>query len=545
MKLSLVTIVLLLIVFSGATVQGKETVSGNSSVVSLTTGKAQGQILNGIYVYKGIPYAHANRFMPPEPFGSWDGIRTFTEYGHVCPQAPMPVENDFISNQRIAVEGEDCQNLNVWTPGINDGKKRPVMVWLHGGGFQTGSSIEQRVYDGANLSRKGDVVVVSVNHRLNMLGFLDLSAYGDEYKYSGNVGTMDMVAALKWIQTNIEVFGGDPDNVTLFGQSGGGAKIIVLMTTPAAKGLFHKGIIQSGAVEACGMTNVTTEIGRRVAEVTLNNLGIGKSEIAELQNVPYKELEAAGNAAMTQAAKEYGSIDSWGNPGLLWTPIVDGDYLPFQPVVDSIASQAKNIPIMIGTAMTEWTTMGMLGQASKYKNDNRNTWSQEEVNSRLKERFGNHSEAIVEAFKQAYPERSIADVLYVETMLRAPALKTARLKADQHGAPVYNYMFAWDTPLEGGFAMSYHCSELPFVFNNVVMSKASAVGGKQAEILADRMSRAWINFARYGNPNHSDIPDWPAFTRENGYTMIFGNECQIKKNHDYKLMKLLVPDYVF
>ncbi len=545
MKLSLVTAVLLLIVLSGAIVQGKETVSGNSSVVSLTTGKVQGQIQNGIYVYKGIPYARADRFMPPEPSRSWDGIRIFTEYGHVCPQVPMPAENDFISNQRIAVEGEDCQNLNVWTPGINDNKKRPVMVWLHGGGFQTGSSIEQRVYDGANLSRKGDVVVVSVNHRLNMLGFLDLSAYGDEYKYSGNVGTMDMVAALKWIQANIEVFGGDPDNVTLFGQSGGGAKIIVLMTTPAAKGLFHKGIIQSGAVEACGMTNVTTKIGRRVAELTLNNLGIGENEIAELQNVPYKELEAAGNAAMTQAAKEYGSIDSWGNPGLLWTPIVDGDYLPFQPVVDSIASQAKDIPIMIGTAMTEWTTMGMLGQANKYKNDNRNTWSQEEVNCKLKERFGNHLETIADAFKQAYPERPVADVLYVETMLRAPALKTARLKADQHGAPVYNYMFAWDTPLEGGFAMSYHCSELPFVFNNVVMSKASAVGGEQAEILADRMSRAWINFARYGNPNHSDIPDWPVFTRENGYTMIFGNECQVKKNYDYKLMKLLVPDYVF
>lgn len=545
MKLSLVTAVLLLIVLSGTTVQGKETVSGNSSVVSLTTGKVQGQIQNGIYVYKGIPYARADRFMPPEPSCSWDGIRIFTEYGHVCPQAPMPAENDFISNQRIAVEGEDCQNLNVWTPGINDNKKRPVMVWLHGGGFQTGSSIEQRVYDGVNLSRKGDVVVVSVNHRLNMLGFLDLSAYGDEYKYSGNVGTMDMVAALKWIQANIEVFGGDPDNVTLFGQSGGGAKIIVLLTTPAAKGLFHKGIIQSGAVEACGMTNVTTKIGRRVAELTLNNLGIGENEIAELQNVPYKELEAAGNAAMTQAAKEYGSIDSWGNPGLLWTPIVDGDYLPFQPVVDSIASQAKDIPIMIGTAMTEWTTMGMLGQANKYKNDNRNTWSQEEVNCKLKERFGNHLETIADAFKQAYPERPVADVLYVETMLRAPALKTARLKADQHGAPVYNYMFAWDTPLEGGFAMSYHCSELPFVFNNVVMSKASAVGGEQAEILADRMSRAWINFARYGNPNHSDIPNWPVFTRENGYTMIFGNECQVKKNHDYKLMKLLVPDYVF
>ena len=224
---------------------------------------------------------------------------------------------------------------------------------------------------------------------------------------------------------------------------------------------------------------------------------------------------------------------------------MDGDYLPFQPVVDSIASQSNDIPIMIGTAMTEWTTMGMLGQASKYKNDNKNTWSQEEVNRKLKERFGNHSETIVDAFKQAYPERPVADVLYVETMLRAPALKTARLKADQHGASVYNYMFAWDTPLEGGFAMSYHCSELPFVFNNVAMSKASTVGREQAEILADRMSRAWINFARYSNPNHRDIPDWPVFTRENGYTMIFGNECLVKKNHDYKLMKLLVPDYIF
>lgn len=542
---SLIILGLLLLTMTGARAQKPQYTAENQTVVHLTTGKAQGEKQEGIYVYKGIPYAHATRFMPPKAPESWNGIRTFTEYGHVCPQAPMPIENDFISNQRIAVEGEDCQNLNIWTPGINDGKKRPVMVWLHGGGFQTGSAIEQRVYDGTNLSRKGDVVVVSINHRLNVLGFLDLSAYGEEYKYSGNVGTMDMVAALKWIQSNIEVFGGDPDNVTLFGQSGGGAKIIVLMTTPAAKGLFHKGIIQSGAVEACGMTNVTTKIGRRVAELTLNNLGIRKNELKKLQTVPYRELETASNKAMVQAAKEYGSIDSWGNPGLLWTPIVDGDYLPIQPVADSISSQSKDIPIMIGTAMTEWTTMGMLGQASKYKNDNKNTWSQEEVNRKLKEQFGNQAEVVVDAFKQAYPERPVADVLYVETMLRAPALKTARLKADQHGAPVYNYMFAWDTPLEGGFAMSYHCSELPFVFNNVSMSKASAVGGEQAEILADRMSRAWINFARYGNPNHRDIPDWPVFTRENGYTMIFGNECLVKKDYDYKLMQLLVPDYVF
>lgn len=516
-----------------------------STVVELTLGKAEGTLENGIYSYKGIPYAKAERFMPPESPDSWNGIRSFTAYGNVCPQAPFPVENDFISNQRIAVMGEDCQNLNVWTPGINDGKKRPVMVWLHGGGFQTGSAIEQRVYDGTNLSRKGDVVVVSVNHRLNILGFLDLSAYGDSYKYSGNVDTMDMVAALKWIKANISKFGGDPDNVTLFGQSGGGAKVLVLMTTPAAKGLFHKGIVQSGAVEACGMTNVTTKTGRRVAELTLEKLGIKGNDIKALQTLPYDSLMKAGNDAMTQVAREENSIDSWGNPGLLWTPIVDGDYLPMQPVVDSISPQAKDIPLLIGTAMTEWTTMGILQDAGKYRSDNKNTWSEEETSAKLKERFGNRTGQVVEAFRKAYHGRPIAEALYIDTMLRLPALKTARLKADQHGAPVYNYMFAWDTPIEGGFAMSYHCSELAFVFDNIAMSKASEAGGKEAQELADRMSGAWINFARYGNPNTDVLPEWPVFTRENGATMIFDKQCEVRTNFDYELLQLLRPDYNF
>lgn len=188
-----------------------------STVVSLTSGKAQGVYADSVYSFKGIPYAKAARFMPPQQSVAWDTVRTFDTYGHICPQAPIPQGNDFITMREAPAEGEDCLNLNVWTPGINDGKKRPVMVWLHGGGFQTGSAIEQLVYDGTNLSREGDVVVVSVNHRLNMLGFLDLSAYGNKYKYSGNVGTMDMVAALQWIQRNIAAFGGDPDNVTLSG----------------------------------------------------------------------------------------------------------------------------------------------------------------------------------------------------------------------------------------------------------------------------------------------------------------------------------------
>lgn len=518
---------------------------GQGTVVSLASGKAQGVYADGIYSFKGIPYAKAARFMPPQQPDAWDTVRMFNAYGHICPQAPISQGNDFIAMREAPAEGEDCLNLNVWTPGVGDGRKRPVMVWLHGGGFQTGSAIEQLVYDGANLSRKGDVVVVSVNHRLNMLGFLDMSAYGEKYKYSGNVGTMDMVAALQWIRNNIDLFGGDPHNVTLFGQSGGGAKVLVLMTVPAARGLFHKAIVQSGAVEACGMTNVTRPTARRVAELMLDSLGISPRDADKLQTIPYRQLMEAGNKAMAQTAREEGSIDSWGNPGLLWTPVVDGDYLPYQPVVDSIASQAKDIPLLIGSCMTEWTTMPMLGNPDEYAHDNMHTWSGEETMDRLQARFDKATASVIAAFRSAYPDRPISEALYIDTMLRLPALKTARLKADQHGAPVYNYLFAWDTPIHGGFAMSYHCSEIPFVFNNIDLSPAASAAGMEAKELADRISTAWINFARIGNPNHGGLPLWPAFTRENGYTMIFGDKCEVRENFDYRLLSLLRPDYKF
>ncbi len=516
-----------------------------NAIVSTTKGVAQGVYENGIYSFKGIPYAKAARFMPSEPADCWDSVRVFDSYGNICPQAPLPKENDFISMRKDPAEGEDCLNLNIWTPSINDCKKRPVMVWLHGGGFQTGSSIEQLAYDGTNLSRKGDVVIVSVNHRLNILGFLDLSAYSEKYKYSGNVGTMDIVAALQWIQRNISVFGGDPNNVTLFGQSGGGAKILVLMTVPKSQGLFHKAIIQSGAVEACGMTNITQKTARRVAELLLDSLGILPQDVDKLQNVPYELLLEAGNKAMEKTALEEGSIDSWGNPGLLWTPVVDGDYLPHQPVENSISLQSKNIPLLIGSCMTEWTTVPMLSNPKQYEKNNMHTWNEEETMKKLLARFGIQTNLVISAFHSAYPNRQISEVLYIDTMLRLPALKTARLKADQHGAPVYNYLFAWDTPIHGGFAMSYHCSEIPFVFNNIQLSPAAYIGGKEAKKLENQISKAWVSFARSGNPNHEDLPLWPAFSRKNGNTMIFGANSEVKREFDYKLLSLLRPDYEF
>ena len=195
--------------------------------------------------------------------------------------------------------------------------------------------------------------------------------------------------------------------------------------------------------------------------------------------------------------------------------------------------------------MTEWTTMPLLSAPERYAKDNMHTWSEEETMKNLQARFAGRTDSVIAVFRSAYPGRPISEALYIDTMLRLPALKTARLKADQHGAPVYNYLFAWDTPIHGGFAMTYHCSEIPFVFHNISLSPAASAGGSEAKELEERISKAWINFARTGNPNHDGLPLWPAFTRENGYTMIFGNECEIRENFDYKLLSLLRPGYKF
>ncbi|MCX7731405.1 MAG: carboxylesterase family protein, partial [Candidatus Caldatribacterium sp.] len=232
------------------------TSSLSKAVVEVTEGKLLGFVDRGIYTFRGIPYARAKRFMVPQEVEPWSGIRDATRYGEICYQSPIrdKVARDEFFNPHVYLEqSEDCQFLNIWTPGLKDGKKRPVMVYLHGGAFSAGSSISP-LTDGRNLSEKGDVVVVSLNHRLNVLGFLDLSAYGDAYKYSGNAGIADIVAALSWVRRNIEQFGGDPDNIILFGNSGGGAKILALMATPAARGLFHKAIVQSGVTFGFGMT---------------------------------------------------------------------------------------------------------------------------------------------------------------------------------------------------------------------------------------------------------------------------------------------------
>ncbi|TYB11441.1 carboxylesterase/lipase family protein [Aggregatibacter actinomycetemcomitans] len=519
--------------------------AGNGiAVVQTQSGEIQGYIHNDILTYKGIPYATAERFMPPKPVENWQGTKMALTYGDVCPQVPIGGRSFFFTGPEMT-ESEQCLNLNVWAP-KNDGKKRAVMVWIHGGGFQSGASNDLDSYDGENLARKGDVVVVSVNHRLNAMGYLDLSAYGKQYKNSANAGIQDLVAALEWVKANAEQFGGDPNNVTIFGESGGGAKVLTLMGTPAAKGLFHKAVVESGAVEKMGMTLTSPKTGQCVAELTLANLGVKPTALNRLNSFTPDQINAAANKALKQTAEEQKITPLRGTGyGLAWAPTMDGDYIPQEPVGKKYPEIAKDIPLLIGSNLTEWESFGAQLDLVNTQKDNRFIWTEAQVQEKLKAKYGEKTDEIVAAFREAYPDRMLADALYVDSFLRAPALKTASLKSDQKGAPVYNYLFTWDTPVFNGTPMSYHTAEIAFVFNNIQKMAQATGGGDEAQALADKMARAWTNFAKAGNPNGEGLPQWDAYTRENGNVMIFDNKVEAKQHHDAKLQRLLAPSMKF
>ena len=529
-----------------ANYQGELVAAPNVAVVNTKAGKLQGYIHNGIYTYKGVQYAQAERFMPPQKVDSWSGIKMAITYGKVALQL-TDEQNDIFPphwyfphwEPRNLAQSDNCQNLNIWTPAL-DAKKRPVMIWLHGGGFSAGSASVEDVYNGENLSRKGDVVVISVNHRLNSMGFLDLSAYGEKYKSSGNVGMLDIVAALEWVHDNIENFGGDPNNVTVFGQSGGGAKVLTLTAMPAAKGLFHKAIVQSGAIETMGMTLPTQKNSRRVAEVILEKLNLSPEDVDKLQTIPYEKFVKVANSSYNQVAKEFGDEMYQGDLG--WTPIIDGVNILQNPVVGGFSAQADNIPLLIGTVANEWTTIDLMSKMEKSQTDNKSNWTAAQIEQKFIEKYGENSEAIKAAFSEAYPNKPIANALYVDSWQRTRAVKTAKIKSDQ-AAPVYNYIFAWETPIMGGFAMAYHCSEIPFAFNNIELSAEATGATKNAYALAEKISQAWINFARTGNPNTQELPKWEKFTRESGATMIFDDKSALRYHHDENLMKILEPNY--
>ena len=441
-----------------AAVSALET-SAKLTTVQTGSGPVAGYIDEGVYIYKGIPYGKAGRFRPAEDPDPWKEVRSSRAYGPTCPQDRRTGwysdEQAFAMHWDDGFPDEDCLRINIWTPAPRADAGLPVMVWLHGGGFRAGSGQELISYDGANLARDHGVVTVTLNHRLNVLGFLDLSAYGEKYAGSGNLGMTDIVKALEWVRDNISAFGGDPSNVTIFGQSGGGGKVSALMAMPSARGLFHKAIVQSGSITRL----LEPRYSRRVAAYTVGALGVQPSRIADLSEVPYPQLLAAYNAALERVreeAREDGALPDNFLEQILFgqTPVVDGVVIPDQPDSPEALSLSKDIPVIIGTVYHEFT-------------------------------------------------RDREDPIFRPL---ADAQADARLRAGC--APVYKYLFTWESPVLDGAFGSTHCLEIPFVFDNVLLHRSFTGGGDEAVELGHRMSRLWTGFARTGVPSAAGMPAW-------------------------------------
>ena len=524
----------MLLFVSGTKAQSEVQTGEKVAVADTDLGKVRGYIEKGIFTYKGIPYGVAKRFEAAVKPDVWQGVRSSTMYGPVAPlltpTTTVQDEPEFVFDHDWGYTSEDCLNLNVWTPSIDDNKKRPVLFWIHGGGFTAGSSHELPSYDGANLSKKGDVVVVSINHRLNVLGFLDLSAYGEKYTHSANNSILDMALALEWVRDNISNFGGDPDNVTIFGQSGGGAKVNTLMAMPKAEGLFHKAINQSGAIRGGILEKKDTQA---IAAETLSILGISASQVDSLQSIPFSVLaEASSKALQNVAEKKKASGTPIMGFGLNWGPSVDGEDLPFQTASDEALALSKNIPLLIGTVKNEFEPFANMRFVGA---------SDETIMNHIKETYKDKADAYVAAVKEAYPDDTKAkDLIDVDTRFRPGSVVQANTKSGlEGGAPVYMYLFTWQSPVFDGKYKSLHCMELPFVFDNIDLANQMTGAGQEAHDLADKMSQAWINFAKTGNPNHSGLPEWPAYNSSNTATMHFDKTCTVRPQLDKELFAIV------
>lgn len=506
----------------------------NVAVVSTNSGKVRGYLHNGIYTYKGIPYAQAKRFQAPQKPKAWEGIRSSLTYGPVSPlmtpTTSVQDESEFVFHHDWGYTNEDCLRVNVWSPGINDGKKRPVMFWIHGGGYTAGSSQELPSYDGEAIAKKGDVVLVSVNHRLNILGFLDLSEFGPQYKGSANTSFLDLVAALQWVKENISNFGGDPGNVTIFGQSGGGGKVSTLMASPAAKGLFHKAIVQSGI----WANFQDQETSKRIGSAVLNELGLIPSKVDSIQKVPYEKLVAAGNSALKkvreQLAAEGKNVDALGLR-FGWTPTIDGTFLTEHMGDPASLARSANIPFLIGSTKNEFMTSLFTPSLRKA--------TAPEVKEFLQKRWGDKTDTYIAAVKKAYPnDTKPNDLVDIDQFFRPGTVAQANARAASATAPVYVYLFTWQSPVIDGVYKALHCMEIPFAMNNIARCEEMTGGGKEAYALADKMSQAWINFARSGDPNHKGLPVWPKYTVDGGATMMFDNVSTVRNQPDKEILEL-------
>ncbi len=493
--------------------------------VETTAGRVGGAAIDGVAAFKGIPYgaptAGENRFMPPRKPEPWSGVRDATRYTAQAPQSRAGFERrpelvEFGSPPDPSPESEDCLNLNVWTLGADPVAKRPVMVWFHGGAFAFGSSNNARL-EGVNLCKRGDVVLVTVNQRLNIFGHLDLAEIGGpEFAASGNAGALDMIAALEWVRDNIAAFGGDPGCVTIFGESGGGGKVSTLMAMPQARGLFHRAIVQSGAAIR------VRERGRatKLSEAVLRELGLDRTRLGELQRLPIPRLlDAIPPASAAIGRSPWPLLDRYP-----FGPVVDGHILPRHPCDPDFPELSDDIPLIIGDTKDE--AASFLAQDERVWN---RTLTEAEMRQAVHAVAGDDTDRVIALYRRQHPDMTPAERLIAtltDCNFRVRSLLMAERKAARGRAPVYMYAFAFETPAFDGRLKSPHAFDVPFTFDTLHVLAAED-RTPQAATLAAQMTASWAAFARSGRPEHPSIPHWPAYTHDRRATLVLAEQCRV------------------
>jgi para-nitrobenzyl esterase len=492
-----------------------------ASIAQTRSGKVEGEQRDGIHIFRGVPFAAppvgAKRWRAPEREEAWSGVRSARSFGNVSPQNMVAL--DVLAAFKIEEpQSEDCLYLNVWTPGI-DGARRPVMVWIHGGAFTIGSG-SQSLYEGTALSKRGDVVVVTINYRLGAFGFLRLDELTKgRIPSTGNEGMLDQVAALEWVRENIAAFGGDPDNVTIFGESAGGMSVGTLLGMPKARGLFHKAIPQSGACSTANSRERHCFVAERMAE-----LSRARDAEALLALTPAQLLDAAARTAPIPGQESDERIG-----GMPFEPVVDGTVVPRLSIESVARGSAAGVALLVGSTQDEWKLFSAADPAVI-------GLQEPQLQARIEKRLGAAARPLIEAYRKARAERGAATTpgeifaaIETDRIFRMPGLLLAETQI-QHDARVYNYLFTWSSPLFGGMLGACHAVELGFVFGTyAAQGMADFSGtGPAADALAANTMDAWIAFARSGDPSSKGVGPWPSYTAADRATVLLGERCTLE-----------------